>query len=146
MAPSFNIEQIDDRLVEWRGKALLYFGGCDYLRLSRHPEVLSALQSASQMRGNLSTGASRTTTGNHAVFESLEKQLATFMGTESVALTGAGYLANLTLASYLGKQADHLIIDEAAHSSLRDAAKLSGCQTHFFQHRNLLLLKKQKWK
>lgn len=136
MAPNFNIEQIDDRLVEWRGKALLYFGGCDYLRLSRHPEILSALQSASQRRGNLSTGASRTTTGNHDVFESLEKQLATFLGSESVALTGAGYLANLTLASYFGKKANHLIIDAAAHSSLRDAATLSGCQTHYFQHRN----------
>ena len=136
MTQTRNIQQIDDRLVEWQGKALFYFGGCDYLRLSRHPKVLSALQSSTQNSGSLSIGASRTTTGNHDVFDSLEKQLSTFLGTESVALTGAGYLANLTLASYLGKHADHLMIDVGAHSSLKDAAKLSGCPTHYFQHRN----------
>ena len=131
------LSHINERQIELKGRALLYFGGCDYLGLSRHPDVIRRLQSSAGQTGHVSVGASRSTTGNHAVFESLESEIAAFVNCESAALTGAGYLANLSLATFFREHASHLIIDSMAHSSLKDAARLSGLPTHFYQHRNV---------
>ena len=134
MSPA--LSHINERLVDFEGKALLYFGGCDYFRLSSHLEVLGRLNSSIHQTGHVSVGASRNTTGNHKVFETLETELATFLDGESAVLTGAGYLANLSLAQFFREHASHLIIDSMAHSSLKDAARLSGIPVHSYQHRN----------
>lgn len=137
MMMSITLSHINERQVEFEGKALLYFGGCDYLRLSRHPEVVACLQASAEKAGHISVGASRSTTGNHAIFESLERELAAYLSCEAAVLTGAGYLANLSLAAYFREHASHLIIDSRAHSSLKDAARLSELPMHFYQHRNV---------
>ena len=127
-------ETIDERHVALEGKKLLYFGGCDYLRLSHKAEIrLSAVESL-RNEPSLSSSASRTTTGDRSIYLQLEKQLTALNRTEDTLLTGAGYLANLSLSSYLSEAADGLLIDEQCHPSLRDAAKLSGLPVRNYRH------------
>src|SRR5258706_6752587 len=116
-----------------RGRTLSYFGGCDYFRLSSDPRVLKAL-TAGLKRHGLSVSSSRFTTGNHPIYEKLEKSLARFFGTESATLASNGYAPNLMAAQALAGRFSHALIDGRAHGSLLDPAPLLDCPGLEFQH------------
>ena len=61
--------------VRWRGRKLIFFGGCDYFRLSHHPLVRRAAATSLRKDG-LSVAASRVTTGNHPLYAEVERRLA----------------------------------------------------------------------
>ncbi len=118
-----------------RGRKLSYFGGCDYFRLASHPAVLEAWRDGLSRYGS-NVAASRATTGNHWLYETLEKRLAQFFGVESVLLVSCGYLANLVVAQTLAGDYSQVLIDERSHASLLDAAQLFGCPIITFRHRS----------
>jgi len=129
------LQQIDRTWVSFRGRKLSYFSGCDYFRLSTHPEVLSTLR-AGLKRYGWSVAASRMTTGNHVLYKQLERQLAQFFEAPAALLIPSGYLTNLAVAQALAGQWSHVLIDEAAHPSLSDAANAFGCPVLSFGHRS----------
>src|ERR1051325_10286623 len=129
------LQQIDRTFVRRRGRKLVYFGGGDYFRLASHPDVLHSLSEGAQKFG-LNVAASRSTTGNHAVFGELEKKLANFFNRERAALFSTGYATNLAVASAFAGRFTHTIMDERSHGSLRDAAQFSGCAPITFRHRD----------
>ena len=129
------LQQVDRTCVRHRGRKLIYFGGCDYFRLSSHPRVLRALaQGASQF--GLNVAASRTTTGNHVLFGQLERAIATFFGADSAVLAASGYATNLIVAQALAGTVHHALIDERSHGSVFDAAVFLGCRVEKFRHRD----------
>ena len=73
---------VDPTHVVHRGRRLVSFGGCDYLRLSWHPFVRQAARDAIDEWG-LDAAASRSTTGNLALYGELEKSLARFFRAEA---------------------------------------------------------------
>ena len=81
------LQMVGDNEVRWRNRTLIYFSGCDYFRLSRHPAVISAVGTALEKSG-LNVAASRLTTGNHKIYALLEKELAAFFGSGQRATTG----------------------------------------------------------
>lgn len=87
-------------------------------------------------RFGLSVAASRLTTGNHSLYRQLEQQLAGFFQVESALLVPTGYVTNLVVAQALAGQYSHVLIDEAAHPSLRDASTFFECPVLRFQHRS----------
>lgn len=127
------LRQIDRSHVLWRGRKLVYFGGCDYLRLSMHAEVLRAVSAGLKEHG-LNVAASRKTTGNHPLYERLEKQTARFFAAESATLVSNGYLTNLVAAQALAGSIKEVLIDARAHASLKDAATFLGCRVKEFRH------------
>ena len=129
------LQQIDRTHVLHRGRKLSYFAGCDYFRLSSHPEVLRALREGLDRFG-LNVAASRKTTGNHALYGQLEQKLAEFFGVEAAVLISNGYMTNLAVAQALAGEFTHALIDERAHGSLLDAAKLLDCPVRTFKHRD----------
>ena len=129
------LQQIERTFVLWRGQKLSYFSGCDYFRLSSHPKVLHALGEGLKRFG-LSVAASRLTTGNHFLYRQLERRLARFFQVESALLTPTGYEANLVVAQALARRYSHVLIDEQAHPSLRDASIFFECPVLRFQHRS----------
>jgi 7-keto-8-aminopelargonate synthetase-like enzyme len=129
------LQQIDRTWVYFRGRKLSYFAGCDYFRLGTHPEVLAAL-STGLARFGWSVAASRLTTGNHILYQQIEKQLAAFFKADSALILASGYLTNLTVAQALAGQCSHVLIDAAAHPSLWDAAKAFDCPVLSFSHRS----------
>jgi 8-amino-7-oxononanoate synthase len=119
-----------------RGRKLCYFGGCDYFRMSSHPQVLQALRDGLQDFG-LNVSASRMTTGNHPVYERLERSLAAFFGSPTATLAPNGWTPNAMVAQALAGQFSHVMMDERAHASLVDAAGLLDCPVLKFRHRDV---------
>ena len=131
-----SIQPVDATHVRYRGQRLVYYGGCDYYRLARHPKLLKA-HSTAAARDGLGTGASRMTTGNHPAHDALEAELKRFFGCQTATVIGDGYLANIALGQALGacpKPFDAVFIDEHAHVSLRDAAEFMDCPVVTYRH------------
>ncbi len=127
------IQPDDATHVLFRGRRLIYFGGCDYYRLARHPKLLKAHAQAAASDG-LGTGASRMTTGNHPAHDELDAALTRFFGSETATVIADGYLANIALGQAANGRFDAAFIDEKAHMSLRDGAKFLGCPVVRYRH------------
>jgi 7-keto-8-aminopelargonate synthetase-like enzyme len=115
------LQQVDRTWVIYERRRLSYFGGCDYFRLSSHPEVLRAMQDGLREHG-LNVAASRLTTGNEPIYEELERRLADFFQVESATAVSAGYMASLVATQGFAGEFSHAFIDSESHSSLADAA------------------------
>jgi 7-keto-8-aminopelargonate synthetase-like enzyme len=134
------LEHVDASHVRVEERDLIYFGGCDYLRLSRDQRVRDALIQSLQREG-LNVAASRKTTGNHPLYLAVENDLASFFDVESALLVPTGYMTNLIVAQ--GTIFTYLLIDEEAHPSLWDAAELAGARVLPFEHCSATALKKK---
>jgi 7-keto-8-aminopelargonate synthetase-like enzyme len=139
---SDSLRQVDRTYVMWKNRRLSYFAGCDYFRLSSHPEVLRAVHQGLQTHG-LNVAASRMTTGNHPLFAQLEKALASFFGAPAALLTGSGYATNLIVVQALRDEFSHILMDENAHLSLRDATRFFVGPVLEFKHRDASDLARQ---
>lgn len=126
---------MDRTYVLYRGRRFSYFGGCDYYRLSSHPTIVAALVAGLKKYG-LTAAASRKTTGNHFLYEQLEKRLAGFFGTPDAVLVSNGYATNLVVAQALAGRFSHVLIDQKAHASLVDASAFFDGPIINFSHRD----------
>lgn len=129
-------QRAEQVILQHEGHALVFFGGYDYHRLSRHPEVIAS-HNAAALEFGLSTGGSRATTGTCALHEQLERELAAFLSTEAAAVTTSGYVANLVAVQAAADFADVAILDDAAHASLHDAAAACALPLRQFRHTDL---------
>ena len=84
----------------------------------------------------LSVGASRSTTGEQSIYLELEQSLSDYTLSEAARLTGAGYLASLSLADHLREKASAIFLDQYAHPALQDTARLAQCPIHVYEHRS----------
>jgi 8-amino-7-oxononanoate synthase len=123
----------DELWVERGGRRLLSFSCNDYLALSRHPALKQAAIAATERYG-VGAGASRLVTGNHPLYDELEKRLARLKGTEAACVFGSGYLANAGIPQALLGRGDLILIDELSHSSLWTGARLSRADVQPFRH------------
>lgn len=120
--------------VLFEGRRYTFFGGNDYHRLSSHPEVVRAAAEAAAAEG-LGSAGSRVTTGNHPLYEALERAIARFAGSEAALTVASGYLANLALLEAAGKSFGRFFVDESAHSSVLEAClRLPRDRVHRFRH------------
>ena len=129
------LQQSKRTSVRRNGRTLAYFSGCDYFRLASHPKILKAVSEGLKRHG-LNVAASRFTTGNHALYQELENDLARFFGSETALLTSSGYVTNLVVAQSLAGHFSHTLIDQRAHVAMQDAALLLNCPVLQFQHRD----------
>src|SRR5438552_7541331 len=83
------LQQVGRTYVRAGQTKLSYFAGCDYFRLSSHPLVLKALRDGLDKYG-LTVAASRSTTGNHLLYELLEARLAKFFDAPSALILSSG--------------------------------------------------------
>ena len=112
---------------------LISFACNDYLGLSRHPDVIRASEEATRHLG-VGAGASRLVTGNHSLYEHLEKQLAQLKGTEDAVVFGSGYLANIGTIPALVGEPDLILMDEASHACMHAGARLARSRVEVFRH------------
>jgi 7-keto-8-aminopelargonate synthetase-like enzyme len=80
--------------------------------------------------------ASRLTTGNHPLFQQLEKALEAFFHAEAALLVTAGYFGNSVATQALAGEFDHALMDQRSHPALSDAARFLGCPVTTFAHRD----------
>jgi glycine C-acetyltransferase len=107
----------------------------NYLDLCSDPAVLSAACAALQHYG-CGTGSVSLLSGTQDIHHRLEARLADFYGREAAAVFPTGYSVNVGTISALMGPADLALVDMYAHASLIDGAKLAGCLTKFFKHRD----------
>ena len=124
---------VGDNEVRWRNRTLLYFSGCDYFRLARHPAVASAARATLEKNG-LNVAASRLTTGNHKIYVQLEKELAAFFGAETALIFPDGYLAPMAVAQAIAGEFSHAFVDDFSHAALVDATRMLNCRIKPFPH------------
>lgn len=130
------IEHVDGaEVVVEGGRRLVSFGGCDYLGLAKHDEVVSAAHAALDFLG-ASASASRTTTGTMDVHVALEETLRAYFGTEAAVHFASGWLAPQAAARALATECDAVLLDGGAHPALADAALLTGLPVRTFPPRD----------
>lgn len=115
------------------GREVLLFAGSNYLDLARHPEVVEAAARAARDYG-CAAGGSRLITGNLALHEALEQELADFFGTEAALAFSTGYMANAGVIPALVGPGDAVVSDALVHASLIDGCKLARAAVHVFPH------------
>jgi 8-amino-7-oxononanoate synthase len=120
-------------------KGVIDFCSNDYLGLA-HSEVLynriKQRYEALQVKQNGATG-SRLITGNSELIEEVEMKLASIFKSEAALIFDSGYTANLAIFSSLPQKNDTILLDELAHASIRDGARLSLAKRFNFKHNDL---------
>jgi 8-amino-7-oxononanoate synthase len=110
---------------------ILDFSSNDYLCLSKHPEVISAVKEGLKY-GAGSTG-SRLTSGN-INHKELEEKIAEFKGTEKALVYSSGYATNVGVISTLCKKGDLILSDKLNHASIIDGCRLSKADVLVYNH------------
>ena len=115
------------------GRQLTSFCGNDYLGLSQHLDVVSALQEAAAWHGVGSTGSAGVS-GHHAEHAAFEREMAQWLGYERGLFFGTGYQANLAVLQSLLGEGDLCVQDKLNHACLIDGARLSRCELKRYPH------------
>ena len=123
---------------------MLQFASNDYLGLASDPRIAAAAKRGVDDWG-VGAGASHLISGHTQIVETLEREIADFVGGESTdALTfSSGYMANIAVITALCDQNAAVFSDELNHACIIDGARLSGAEKHIFPHANVEALAKQ---
>lgn len=117
------------------GRPLINFGSDSFLGLDQDPRVQDAIRRGLSRWGT-HNGASRAFASVRANIEA-EERLADWLGVESVLILPSVMLANLgAIPGLIGRQ-DAIAMDEQAHTSMQEAAKIAranGAKVATFAH------------
>jgi 7-keto-8-aminopelargonate synthetase-like enzyme len=97
--------------------------------------VMRALHEGAEKFG-LNVAASRSTTGNHALYGELESAVANFFRAPAALVFSNGYVTNFGVCEALAGEITHALIDERSHSSVAGAARFLGCEMLTLKHRD----------
>ncbi|MHC4375735.1 MAG: dethiobiotin synthase [Planctomycetota bacterium] len=112
------------------------FLSSDYLGLTRHPELRSAINRALREEG-AGGRASRLLAGGGDAHRHAERAAAEWLEEPAALLYPSGYQANLGLLQAVAEKGDLLLSDELCHASLIDGARLSRAQVQVYRHVDL---------
>ncbi len=126
------------------GEEYVLTGSNDYLGLTQDPRIREASKKAIDRYGTTCTG-SRFLTGTLEIHETLERELAEFLGKEATIVFGAGFLACATSVVALSARHDLVYFDRENHASLYDGARLSWAWENLrrFKHNDAEDLERQ---
>ncbi len=105
------------------GHCMLMLSSYDYLGLIGDPRIDKAAVEAVKKYGT-GTGGARLLTGTTDQHQEMERDLATFKGTEASITFSSGYLANVAVIGALFGPADRVVMDSLCHRSLTDACRM----------------------
>lgn len=110
----------------------------DYLGMSHHPAVVSAVVEAVQRVG-LGTGGARSISGTSIYHQQLEAELASLYRKPRALLFSTGFTANDATLSTLGRKIPGLVIfsDELNHASIIHGIRGSGADKRIFRHNDV---------
>src|SRR5262245_46715788 len=123
------------REMEVQGRQVINFGSDSFLGLDQDPRVQEAVARGVQLWGT-HNGASRAFASVRAN-EEAEEKLAQWLGTEDVLIYPSVTLANMGAIPGLVSRRDLLVVDEHAHNSIQEGAKIAqanGARVALFSH------------
>ncbi|RVW09806.1 aminotransferase class I/II-fold pyridoxal phosphate-dependent enzyme [Prescottella agglutinans] len=121
------------------GQEVVNFSSYNYLGMSGHLAVVSAVQDAAARYGS-SCSASRLLSGEKPVHRELEIELAELVGTEDALTLVSGHATNVTVIGHLLGPGDLVVHDSLAHDSILQGCKLSGATRRPFPHNDPVAL------
>lgn len=139
------VRPIDAVHVEFGGETYTNFCSNNYLGLTHHPAVISAISAGARLAG-AGSGAAALIAGHTSIHASAETALARWKGTESALLLPSGYQANHAAVQALASIARRagggvrFLIDKLSHASLIDAVRSTGEPMRVFPHNGLTKL------
>ncbi|MBI4178306.1 pyridoxal phosphate-dependent aminotransferase family protein [bacterium] len=115
------------------GRICVDFSSNSYLGL--HERVASRAIRKFPRAGSLtSAGSSRMVSGTRPLHRQFEESLADFLGAESSAVFGSGFLSCASTVSTLAGPRDRILYDEKCHASLRAGVQMSGAVSLAYRH------------
>jgi glycine C-acetyltransferase len=124
-----------DRIMEVEGRTVVNFGSDSFLGLDQDPRVQEAVKKGVETWG-AHNGASRAFSSIRANTDA-EDKLAAWLGTEATLIYPSVTLANMgAIPGLVGRQ-DLLVVDEQAHNSIQEGAKIAkanGVRVATFSH------------
>jgi glycine C-acetyltransferase len=127
-----------NREMEVGGRRVINFGSDSFLGLDQDPRVQQAITEGVRLWG-AHNGASRAFSSIRAN-EVAEAKLAKWLGIEDVLIYPSVTLANVGALPGLVSRRDLLVVDEHAHNSIQEGAKIAqanGAKLAAFQHCDL---------
>jgi 7-keto-8-aminopelargonate synthetase-like enzyme len=133
----------EDREITVMGRKVVNFGSDSFLGLDQDPRVKDAIKRGVD-RWGAHNGASRAFASVQANLDAEEK-LAKWLGTEATLIYPSVTLANMgAIPGLVGRQ-DLLLVDEQAHNSIQEGAKIAkanGTRVETFSHCDPAALRK----
>lgn len=120
-------------------KPTIDFSSNDYLGFSKSETIFNNAHDTlvkNNFKNNGATG-SRLLSGNHKLYNALEKTLSDFHKTEAALVFNSGYDANIGFFSCVPQRGDFILYDEHCHASIRDGVQLSKAKAYKFKHNDL---------
>jgi 8-amino-7-oxononanoate synthase len=115
----------DGPIVTVNGRSVIMLGSNNYLGLTHHPEVKKAAHDAIERYGTSCTG-SRFLNGNLDIHETLEVELADFLGKEAALVFSSGFLANCGTVGLLASPEGSVVFSASEnHASLIDGIRMA---------------------
>jgi 7-keto-8-aminopelargonate synthetase-like enzyme len=124
-----------DRTIRVNGRQVMNFGSDSFLGLDQDPRVQQAIVQGTRRWGT-HNGASRAFSSVRANAEAEEK-IARWLGTEAALIYPSVTLANMGAVPGLVGRQDLLVVDEHAHNSIQEGAKIAkanGVRVINFSH------------
>jgi 7-keto-8-aminopelargonate synthetase-like enzyme len=124
-----------NREMEVAGQRVINFGSDSFLGLDQDPRIQAAIMRGVR-RWGAHNGASRAFSSVRSN-EEAEAKLANWLGTEAALIYPSVTLANLGALPGLVSKRDLLVIDEHAHNSMQEGAKIAqanGVRVVLFSH------------
>jgi 8-amino-7-oxononanoate synthase len=126
-------QRVRGRTARIGGRDVISFTSFDYLGLTGHPDVTRAAKEAIDRFG-CSASASRMVGGNNTLLDDLDRELASFLGTERATVFPCGYGTNASVFNHLFNAEDLILYDELAHNSIVQGAVASKAGKRSFRH------------
>jgi 8-amino-7-oxononanoate synthase len=123
-------------VVEMEGAERIMLGSNNYLGLTEDERVKQGARDALERYGTGLTG-SRLLNGTIELHLELERELASWMGTEDAIVFTTGHQANLGAIGTILEPGDTVVVDSGDHASILDGAILSRAKLRPFRHNRL---------
>lgn len=115
------------------GREMDYFCGTGYFGLQGHPSMIKAACDAVQCFG-LGPATSRAAYGNTPLILKVEQHAEHFFDQDSALYCASGYLSSAVVLQGLRPEYDVIFVDEQAHCSIMDGAKMACKPVVTFAH------------
>jgi glycine C-acetyltransferase len=129
--------------MKFQGKEKIVWSLNNYLGLANHPEVRKADADAAEQFGLAYPMGARMMSGNSNYHEQLEKELATFVGTEDAMLFNYGYQGMVSAIDSLVNRRDVIVYDAESHACIIDGVRLHAGHRYMSKHNDVEDLEKQ---
>jgi glycine C-acetyltransferase len=129
--------------MQFNGKEHLVWSLNNYLGLANHPEVREADAKAAADYGMAYPMGARMMSGNSGHHETLENDLAVFVGKEDAFVLNYGYQGMLSIIDSLADRNDVIVYDAESHACIIDGLRLHMGKRFVYQHNDLESCEKQ---